>query len=53
MHSDVVRWVATESTQASVEQTVVAATSGTVLVIGVLLLVAGLAFARGRRPRHP
>jgi hypothetical protein len=52
MHSDVVRWVATESTQESVAQTVVAATSGTVFVIGALLLVAGLALARRRHPRR-
>lgn len=49
MHSDVVSWVATESTQESVAQTVVAATSGTVFLIGALLLVSGLALARRGR----
>jgi hypothetical protein len=48
-HSDVVRLVARDSTLASVEQTVVAATSGTVFVVGVLLLVSGIAQAAGRR----
>jgi hypothetical protein len=48
-HVDIVRWVATDATRVSVTQTTVTATSGTVFVVGALLLVAGLVLAVGRR----
>jgi hypothetical protein len=48
-HVDVVRWVATEGTEYSVVRTTVTATSGTVFVVGALLLVAGLVLAAARR----
>jgi len=48
-HVDVVRWVGTEGTEYSVVRTTVTATSGTVFVVGALLLVAGLVLAAARR----
>lgn len=52
-HADTVSWVATDATLGSVERTVVAATSGTVFVLGVLLLATGLTFAAMNRRRFP
>jgi hypothetical protein len=48
-HVDVVRWVATDATRVSVTHATVTATSGTVFVLGALLLVAGLVLAVARR----
>lgn len=48
-HVDVVRWVATEGTEYTVVRATVTATSGSVFVVGALLLVAGLVLARARR----
>ncbi|MEV7973674.1 hypothetical protein [Cellulomonas sp. NPDC089187] len=50
-HADTVSWIATDYTRGSVERTVVAASSGTVFVIGALLLSAGIAFAALNRRR--
>ena len=48
-HPDTVRWFATEGTTGSVTRATVTATSGTVFVVGVLVLVAGLTVAAARR----
>lgn len=48
-HVDTVRWFATDATRVSVMQTTVTATSGTVFLVGVLLLAAGLTVAVARR----
>ncbi|NHT19774.1 hypothetical protein G6556_19005, partial [Cellulomonas sp. IC4_254] len=48
-HVDIVRWVATDGTEYSVVRATVTATSGTVFVVGALLLVAGLVLAAARR----
>ena len=48
-HVDVVRWFATDATRGSVVRATVTATSGTVFVVGALLLVAGLVLAVARR----
>jgi len=48
-HVDVVRWVATDGTEYSVVRATVTATSGTVFVVGALLLVSGLVLAAARR----
>ncbi|NKY11328.1 hypothetical protein HGA09_13090, partial [Cellulomonas hominis] len=48
-HVDTVRWFATDTTRVSVTQTTVTATSGTVFLVGALLLAAGLTVAVARR----
>jgi len=48
-HVDTVRWFATDGTRVSVTQTTVTATSGSVFLVGVLLLAAGLTVAVARR----
>ncbi|MEN1975730.1 hypothetical protein AAHH18_11465, partial [Cellulomonas sp. P4] len=48
-HADTVRWFATDSTTGSVTRATVTATSGTVFVVGALLLAAGLTVAAARR----
>ena len=48
-HLDVVRWIGTEGTEYSVVRATVTATSGSVFVVGALLLVAGLVLAAARR----
>lgn len=50
-HADTVSWLATDGTRGSVERTVVAATSGTVFVVGALLLATGIVCGVLRR-RH-
>lgn len=52
-HADTVSWVATDYTRGSVERTVVATTSGTLFVIGGLLLAVGIAFTALNRRRMP
>ncbi len=49
LHPDTVRWFATDSTRGTVTEATVAATSGTVFLIGVVLLVAGLVAVGARR----
>lgn len=48
-HVDVVRWFGTDGTEYSVVRATVTATSGTVFVVGALLLVAGLVLGAARR----
>jgi hypothetical protein len=48
-HVDVVRWFSTDGTAYSVVRATVTATSGTVFVVGALLLVAGLVLGAARR----
>lgn len=48
-HEQVVAWVSSQEWRPTVEQTVVAATSGTLVLLGVLLLGAGVATIRSRR----
>lgn len=48
-HVDVVRWFSTDGTEYSVVRATVTATSGTVFVVGALLLVAGLVLGAARR----
>jgi hypothetical protein len=52
-HVDVVRWFSTDGTEYSVVRATVTATSGTVFVVGALLLVAGLVLGAARRRRLP
>ncbi len=49
MHAHTLDWFATQSTRGSVERATVATTSGTVFVVGALLLVAGLVQVAARR----
>jgi hypothetical protein len=48
-HVDVVRWFSTDGTEYSVVRATVTATSGSVFVVGALLLVAGLVLGAARR----
>lgn len=52
-HADTVSWLATDYTRGSVERTVVAATSGTLFVVGALLLATGITLAALHRRRIP
>ncbi|GHS89652.1 hypothetical protein AGMMS50218_16430 [Actinomycetota bacterium] len=49
LHPETVRWFATDSTRGTVTEATVAATSGTVFLVGVVLLVAGLVTVVARR----
>ncbi|WP_169164344.1 hypothetical protein [Cellulomonas taurus] len=50
-HADTVSWLATDGTRGSVERTVVVATSGTLFVVGALLLATGIVCAVLHRHR--
>ncbi|WP_454050749.1 hypothetical protein [Cellulomonas sp. Marseille-Q8402] len=52
-HVDIVRWFATDGTEYSVVRATVTGTSGTVFVVGALLLVTGLVLGAARRRRLP
>ncbi|WP_448062206.1 hypothetical protein [Cellulomonas hominis] len=49
LHPETVRWFATDSTRGTVTEATVAATSGTVFLVGAVLLVAGLVAVVARR----